>query len=156
MFLDRQLREINEKFHWHTSSAPEVSKANVAWHLDHVLRVNIAVCHQLIKSDNKKKKYPFNLATIELFILGKIPRGVKEAPTYVSSENEVTVSTLERRLRTLSELLPQLENCHPENGFKHQELGWMNVERARNFMQLHTNHHLEIIKDIITSETIDL
>lgn len=151
MILSNEISELESYLDNLRLISTDVSTVDVGWHIDHVLRANVVICYQLIQSDNETPKRNYNLHKARISLTKSIPRGKKETHPSVSSAKEVTIQDVQRRLKTLKALLPKLEDCHPENGFVHQAIGWMNLEWSKKFMQIHTEHHLKIIRDIFMS-----
>lgn len=129
---------------------PIVSKANVAWHIDHSLRVINSVLIALKQSNTADYKPAINLKRSYFLIVGRIPRGRIKAPKTVRSFDEITLSGIENQLGTARSLLSELESMDKNNFFTHPFLGQFNLRQTLVFLELHTKHHLKIINDIIT------
>ena len=125
-----------------------VSKANVAWHLDHSLKVINSVITTLQKSDTDYK-WNFNLKRDYFLFVKRIPRGKARAPKTVQSFDEITVASIERQLKTAGYLVQEMETMNPKTNFIHPYIGKLNLKQAFTFIEIHTQHHLKIIDDIL-------
>jgi hypothetical protein len=126
-----------------------VSKSNVAWHLDHSLKVFNLVSKSLVLSNPKHYTNKFNAWRFLLFNLNYIPRGRAKAPKMVFPPNEISKELLEKQIQLAFENIEQLKTANKNAYFKHFVFGVINKKRTIRFLKLHTNHHLKIIKDIL-------
>jgi hypothetical protein len=130
-------------------SNPNISKANIAWHIDHSFKVIIRVVSTLQSSDPTLYKNNFSFLGKIFFKLGFFPRGKAKAPNYVKPPEVILKEDLLSQLqeaRAHIEIIPTLD----ENAFfKHPLFGNINKIRVSRFLELHTNHHLKIIKAIM-------
>ena len=126
-----------------------VSKSDVAWHIDHSLKVFNLVSKSLILSNPKHYTHQFNAWRFLLFNLNYIPRGRAKAPKMVFPPNEISEKLLESQIQLAFENIEQLKTANKNAYFKHFVFGVINKKRTIHFLKLHTNHHLKIIKDIL-------
>jgi len=126
-----------------------VSKSDVAWQIDHSLKVINKVSKSLIDSNPKSYKSIFNKWRFLLFNLNYIPRGRARAPKVVKPPEIISKEGLSSQIylayKNIEEIKLVEENAH----FKHMIFGVLNKKRTIRFLHLHTNHHLKIIRDII-------
>lgn len=125
-----------------------ISSANVAWHIDHSLKVINSVIATLQKSD-AKYSWDFNLKRAYFFLRKSIPRGKARAPKAVQSFEEITIKDIERQIKTARFLIQELETMDKNTNFIHPFIGKLNLKQAITFLEVHTQHHLKIIEDII-------
>lgn len=125
-----------------------ISAVNVAWHIDHSLKVINSVITTLQKSD-AKYSWDFNWKRAYFFLRKSIPRGKARAPKAVQSFDEITPKDLERQLKTARFLIQELETMDKNTNFIHPFIGKLNLKQAILFLEIHTKHHLAIIDDII-------
>jgi len=142
------LQEIESKIAHAEMSNESISKANVAWHLDHSLKVINSVATVIQKSDTDYK-WNFNLKRDYFLFVKRIPRGKAKAPKAVQSIDEITTKSIERQLKTARALLQEMMSMNPKTNFKHPFIGKLNLKQALLFIEIHTKHHLYIIDDII-------
>jgi hypothetical protein len=126
-----------------------ISKQNVAWHLDHSFRVLNGIATTLINSKPEDYKPNFNLKRIVVFINGKIPRGTGNAPKVVQAENPVMLSELQSWIIKVRPKLESLSTLNPKSNFNHPSFGQLNLKQSIRLLEIHTNHHIEIVKDLI-------
>jgi hypothetical protein len=126
-----------------------ISNANTAWHIEHSCLVIIKVAETLQKSDSKKFQTKFNFTKIMVFLTGKFPRGRAKAPEVVMPIENITISHLEQSILKTKAAIMDLQNCEKNNHFSHPIFGSLNTSETIQFLGIHTNHHLLIIKDIL-------
>jgi len=133
----------------HEVSNPKVSKANVAWHIDHSLKVINSVNKALQASDPSTYKNNFSFLGKVFFALGFFPRGKGKAPKHVKPPEVVTKEDLITQIELAKTNLEAIANLNSNAYFKHPLFGNVNTKRVSKFLVLHTNHHLKIIEDIL-------
>lgn len=128
---------------------PEVSHASVGWHIAHSHLVINSVIESLKNSNPSEYKWKFSLLHLYVLIKGGFPRGKGKAPEKVIPREVINIQILKRssdETQTALAKIPQL----PENAyFKHPLFGLLNKKSTIRFLEIHTNHHLKIIKDIL-------
>lgn len=134
----------------HSVSNPKVSKSNVAWHIDHSLKVINNVCIALQKSDPILYKNNFSLLGKLFFTLGFFPRGKAKAPEHVKPPEVITKEDIISQIQLAKTNVGIIASLDKNAFFKHPLFGHINTTRAPKFLVLHTNHHLKIIKAIVT------
>jgi DinB superfamily len=127
-----------------------VSARSVAWHIDHCLTVQISIIIALQKSDAKKYQPSFNWKKTLIFILGKMPRGKAKAPKSVNPELDASKEALNKKIKEIEGLLQEFENFPKNSFFMHPFFGHLNKKKTLQFLAIHNQHHLKIIKDIVT------
>ncbi|MDY7393715.1 DUF1569 domain-containing protein [Aureibaculum sp. 2210JD6-5] len=132
--------------------AANVSSSNVAWHIDHSLKVINRVCNFLIASDPNDYKWRFNKLRFIIFLTGVIPRGKARAPKQVRPPEDINIEDLEVQLKEVQQLLMDIEKLHPKNNFDHHIFGKLHLKKTIRFLEIHTNHHIKIIKDILKAQ----
>ncbi|AUC75029.1 DUF1569 domain-containing protein [Olleya sp. Bg11-27] len=134
----------------HTVSNLKVSKSNVAWHIDHSLKVINNVCIALQKSDPILYKNNFSLLGKLFFALGFFPRGKATAPEHVKPPEVITKEDIISQIQLAKTNVETIASLDKNAFFKHPLFGHINTTRVPKFLALHTNHHLKIIKAIVT------
>src|SRR6478672_13672054 len=120
------LDSIASKINYAEACNERVSKSNVAWHLDHSLKVINSVVTALQQSA-PNYKWRFNYKRILLLSIKKIPRGKAKAPKAVQSFDDITVTDIERQLKTARSLLQELNTMDQKSNFMHPYVGQLNV-----------------------------
>ena len=86
---------------------------------------------------------------ILVFALNKIPRGKAQAPKTVLPTGEISTDTLMNTIETARKKIKALANIQKHHHFDHSFFGKLHLQETTEFLKIHTNHHLKIIKDIV-------
>ena len=132
---------------------PVVSKSSIGWHIEHVLLTMNLVIEAIHKSNPDNYKRNFNFNRLLVFSLNKIPRGKVKAPRMVRPQEDFTTDSLKSHLEKVKSNLEKLSTLSANNYFEHPFMGQLNLKPTIRFIKIHTNHHLNIIKDIIESKS---
>jgi hypothetical protein len=125
-----------------------VSQREVGWHIDHSLKVINGILKQLIKSDPATYKWSFNAMRTLVFFTGNIPRGKAKAPKAVQPTGIITPEEVKTGIQQTKALLEQANNCDPKSNFTHPYFGVLNLKQSFRFLDIHTKHHLKIVRAI--------
>jgi hypothetical protein len=130
----------------------EVSEAAVAWHMDHIyLMVN--QLHKALKySDESNYKAESNPTRDYVFKNNMMPRGKITAPESVSPKGTITINTLQLHYDEAIATIEKFSTLTEKKHFNHPILGTMNGDQTIQFLTIHTEHHLKIIRDILKKE----
>lgn len=126
-----------------------ISTSNVAWQIDHTLKVFNLVSKTLLESNPKLYTSKFNKWRLLFFTLEYFPRGKVKAPKFVRPPENITTNDLEIQLKKAFQNIEQIKTAHKNAHFKHFIFGVLNTKRTTLFLKLHTTHHLKIIRDIL-------
>ncbi|MEN1785448.1 MAG: DUF1569 domain-containing protein [Bacteroidota bacterium] len=148
-FLDDQLSEIEHYFKHRKSFNKSVSHADVAWHLDHSLKSINSICESVASSNPEALEQRFNLQRIFVHTTGYIPRGAAQAPASVKPPQTVQLDSLKLQLALVYDNLERLATLDTHTYFNHPVFGHLDRDQTRRFLEIHTNHHLKIIEDIL-------
>ncbi|MET2984420.1 DUF1569 domain-containing protein [Aureibaculum conchae] len=132
--------------------ATKISASNVAWHIDHSLKVIHRVCNYLITSDPNEYKWKFNKWRFIIFLKGSIPRGRAKAPKKVRPPENIRIEDLKLELEKAEQLLKSIEKLPTKSNFDHHIFGKLHLKKTIRFLEIHTNHHIKIIKDILNAQ----
>ena len=127
---------------------PQVSQVPVGWHIEHSLLVLNAIVSGLKKSRPAAYKPTFDWRRQVVLVLGVIPRGKIKAPAAVRPVETFNAASLQQHLYTTKANLESIGQLSPDHFFTHPFLGDFKLIPAVKFMQVHTRHHLKIIRDI--------
>jgi len=152
MFMNTQLQDIAYLIQFKDRNNPTISNVSVAWHLDHSLKVINNIYRILKNSDTALRKKRFNLIRYVFFALGYIPRGRGQSPSSVLPPEKITTEDILSQLELTRENLKEFESLDPHVNFIHPIFGLLNKKQTKRFLQIHTNHHLKIIHDILKKE----
>ncbi|TYA52976.1 DUF1569 domain-containing protein [Formosa maritima] len=126
-----------------------VSTSDVAWQIDHSLKVFNLVSETLLNSNPELYTSKFNKWRLLLFTIGYFPRGKVKAPKYVQPPENITIEDLETQLEVANKNIEKIKLADRNAHFKHFIFGVLNKKRTIRFIELHTKHHLKIIRDMI-------
>lgn len=126
-----------------------ISKSSAAWHIEHSLITTIQIIGKLKNSNPQDYKWKFNLIRMVVFTMGNIPRGKGKAPKSVLPEGEINIETLKKNIEFAKTKIKELNTLNPNNYFEHPYFGKLNLKATIHFLEIHANHHIKIIKDII-------
>jgi hypothetical protein len=143
------IQELQDYLSLKDEKDTSTSASNVGWHLDHSLKVFNTVSENFLKSNPKMYAYEFNKWRTLCFILGYFPRGKAKAPRQVSSPKIITTKELELQFKLALSHTRMIKKAHHNAYFRHLIFGNLNKKRTIRFLQIHTAHHLKIIKDIL-------
>lgn len=147
--LDFAIQKLESHLDNHQVSNPKVSKSNVAWHIDHSLKVINSVVKALQSSDPSTYEANFSVLGRLFFTLGFFPRGKARAPKYVRPPETILKEDLISQIDLAKTNLKGISNLDENAYFKHPIFGNINTKRVLKFLWLHTNHHVKIIDDIV-------
>ena len=102
----------------------------------------------LIHKKNPKVSKSSSWRTI-LFPIGYFPRGKARAPKYVLPPEIITLDDLNTQLLVAKENINTLNSLNKAMYFKHPIFGMLAKKQTLRFLEMHTNHHLKIINDIL-------
>ncbi|WP_299439804.1 DUF1569 domain-containing protein [uncultured Aquimarina sp.] len=151
-FMDSQLYDIAYLIQFRDRVNATVSKVPIAWHLDHSLKVINRIHDVLKSSDPTVYEKRFNLARSFSFLFGYIPRGRGQSPAAVLPPKEIKTEGILSQLEIARENLSDLENLNENVNFIHPVFGQLNKKQSKRFLEIHTKHHLKIIRDILGKE----
>lgn len=128
----------------------EVSQADVAWHLDHVLKV----LHRLYGGveESNAEDFPGSRFSVQkeiVFLLGDFPRGVAQAPESVRPPDKILTEDIIKQLLEAKIMMSKAHQLDPDQFVNHPVFGPMGRNEAMRFIEIHTGHHFKIIEDIL-------
>ena len=126
-----------------------ISEASVGWHLEHSLLVIKQITSTVAQSEPKLYKYKFNFSRFFVFLTKTIPRGKAKAPKVVIPSEEITLETLQESLKNTYGAITYLKDCEERQYFMHPFFGQLNKKQTIQFLAIHTEHHLKIVRDIL-------
>ena len=149
--LKKLLIELESKIPNQEMLNPLVSKSSVGWHIEHALLTMNIVIESIQKTDPNNYKRKFNFNRILVFTLNKIPRGRVRAPKAVQPKDDFNTNSLKNHLEKGKNNLEKLNTLSTNNYFEHPFMGHLNLKSTIKFIKIHTNHHINIINNIIKS-----
>lgn len=148
--LDNFLDQLEAKIPHHEKLHEGISKANVAWHIEHSLLTLDRITNALIQSNPNDYKWTFNIARLFVFATKKIPRGRAKAPKSVQpKEGSISADQLLKHVADTRNKCAALYTISKDQYFDHPFFGNLKLKQAIKVLEIHTQHHLNIIEDII-------
>ena len=151
MFLKEQIATLEKMIDHLELSETQVSAKGIDWHVDHMLKVIIKVSNVLKNSDPLVYQRKYNLLRSVIFVSGKIPRGKGKAPKSVLPPEVILKEDLFLQIKEARKNLNEMKDLPAKSNFKHPYFGVLNLKMAQRFLDIHTNHHLKIIREILQS-----
>ncbi|NEW79199.1 MAG: DinB family protein [Gelidibacter sp.] len=151
MNIHKSILDLEKAIPFYEQHQKLVSAKNVAWHLDHSLKVINSVCEELKISKPENYKSTFSMLKFYIFFRGRIPRGKAKAPKSVVSNEEILKSSIESQLALAKMNLLEIKNLPPKSNFDHPYFGKLSLKKSQHFLAIHTNHHLTIVNDILAN-----
>jgi hypothetical protein len=149
--LKKIIEDLENKVPSQEMLNPAISKSSVGWHIEHsILTINLIV-EALQKSNPENYKRSFNFYRILVFTMNKIPRGRAKAPKVVQPKVDFNIASLKSHLEKGKIKLTELDAIGCEKYFEHPYFGHLRLKPTIKFLEIHTNHHLKIINDIVKS-----
>lgn len=126
-----------------------VTTSTVGWQIEHALLTINQIIRTVAASSPADYKWSFNLMRTVVFFRQRIPRGKARAPKVVQPKDNVTEVTIKAALATTYQLLEVLPTLAANNFFPHPFFGKLNKQQTIKFLIIHTQHHLNIINEIV-------
>lgn len=153
--LASELNEVETYISDRDRVASDVSSVDVAWHIDHLLKVINGIHYSLGESDPGDYKYSWKFMRSVVFGIGRFPRGVAESPKSVLPPDEIDTDDMYKQLEDARLKLMTFSKFDKHQHFHHPEFGVLNRDRALKLVVIHTRHHLRIIRDIVRTPKKD-
>lgn len=149
--LNGQLEELFTKIPQQDNVREAISKSTVGWHIEHILLTINLIIDEVKKSNPENYKSSFKLSKVLVFTMKKIPRGRARSPKVVAPK-KFDEKTLKEHLETTKMKIKDLEAISSNKYFNHPYFGNLKLEKTLTFLEIHTNHHLKIINDILNGK----
>ncbi len=142
----REMQDLLEK--WEVKN-PQVSAESVGWHLLHSLKVINSVVARLAASNPAEFAPKQSVAKWSVLLRKRIPRGKARAPQAVNP-TQIDPAELDLALDQASLSILNLLNQSPKQFFPHPIFGDLNTRLTQRFLWIHTEHHLKIVREILS------
>lgn len=149
--IDNQLARIKDYLAYRDYLSEDISKVDVAWHLDHSLKVINQIVKTLHSSNPGDYKKDFNISRKVVFAAGRFPRGRGRAPKTVLPPEIISNEDILQQIDEATSNIKSLGTLDKKANFYHRIFGMLDLKDSIKFLEIHTNHHLAIIEDIIAS-----
>ena len=151
-FLQAQLNEMKQYIYKKDASNPSVSSAPVAWHLSHSLKVINNIINSLESSRPEEFKKEFSFSRLVIFLTRNIPRGKARSPKVVLPPEVIKVEDLEKEIIEAQKNICLLNTFPLKAHFKHPYFKHLNRNQTKKFLEIHTEHHLKIMREILAEK----
>ncbi len=126
-----------------------VSAWSVGQHLEHCVLSMRSMLGNLLACTGPAPEASPAPAGLRVLAAGKIPRGAAEAPEVARPKVDAAPDELEIGLAECSSLLLRAPEIREDAWSRHFALGILRRDQAMRFLEIHTDHHLGIIRDIL-------
>jgi membrane-associated HD superfamily phosphohydrolase len=144
-----QLTTIETNIEFRDAKNTKVSKVAVAWHLDHMLKTINRITEVLESSYPETYQTSFSFTKIASLTAGFIPRGRAQSPQSVRPPEIIHTEAIFKQLVEARKNINTLRELEDKSNFDHPVFGMLNKAQTIRFLEVHTNHHLKIINDIL-------
>ena len=149
--LENLITKLETNIPFFEMTNPAISAGSVGWQIEHSLLTLNGIANSLIQSDPAAYKWKFNFIRLVVLTTKKIPRGRAKSPEVVMPKGSIDQAKLEVLLSDTRNKCNQLAFLPANKYFEHPYFGKLKLKQTITFLEIHTNHHLEIIQDIISS-----
>ncbi len=146
--LTAQLADLSSKIEMQAHLNTKVSAVSVGWHIEHSLLVINNVINGLSKSEASNFEPKFNLSRLIVMTVGHFPRGKAKAPK-TSTPQTFDNESIKVHLDNTIEKIKILETMPKDKYITHPMFGHIRTNDSIRFLEIHTNHHLKIMNDIL-------
>lgn len=146
--LNNLVQELESNIANHELLNNAVSESPVGWHIEHSLLTINLIIGALQHSNPNLYKWEFKLPRLLVFTTGKIPRGRAKAPKVVVPK-QYDSQSLNQHIFKANEQLKALALISKDHFFEHPYFGHLKQKQTIKFLKIHTQHHLDIINDIV-------
>jgi len=147
--LNQILNQLESKIPHHDVMNADVSQTDAGWHMEHSMLTINGITNSLIKSNPDLYKGKFKLIKLIVFTMGKIPRGKAKAPKVVQPSSAISKDSLMKHLEETRLKINELKTISNDKYFDHPVFGHLKLKDTIRFLEIHTNHHLKIVEDIL-------
>jgi len=151
MLLLIQLQALGKALPNASKINPSVSEKGIDWHIDHSLKVMIFASKALINSNPDEYRWKFNKWRFIIFLKGNIPRGKGKAPKRVLPKEVISIEEIQQQLSEAKDLVASLKSLPKKSNFDHPLFGMLKRDKSIKFIGMHTQHHLNIINDVLNT-----
>ena len=143
------VKELESYIAFKNKRNDSVSASDIAWQIDHSLKVFNLVSETLVNSNQELYSSKFSKWRLLFFTLSYFPRGKVKAPKFVRPPKVILEEDLNTQLQVAYNNIENIKSADKNAHFKHFIFGVLNKNRTIKFLKLHTTHHLKIIRDIL-------
>jgi hypothetical protein len=146
--LTTQLTDLGSKIEVQALLNTKVSESSVGWHIEHSLLVIDNIINALNHSEPSKFKQKFNFLRLIVMNIGHFPRGKAKSPKH-SIPQSFNNESLKVHLKNTLEKIKTLGTIPKDKYIIHPIFGHIRTNDSIRFLEIHTNHHVKIMNDIL-------
>lgn len=146
--IQSQLQELKDSIPEKELIKPSVSSAPVGWHIAHSLLVINNVFQSLKTSVPEEYRKSFSFWKITVMLLRKIPRGKAKSPSAVRPPEDIDGDFLQEQLKLAQANVLLINDLQQKAFFRHPFFKHLKRDETKKFLEIHTEHHLKIIREI--------
>ena len=154
--MENNLESLLNKLEHHIPNSEsinlQVSQTTVGWQIEHSLLTINGIVSAVQKSNPKDYNWKFSLMKLIILATKKIPRGKAKAPKVVVPKALINNDDLQEHLSKTRDAIKLLEMVSKDRFFEHPYFGKLKLKETIRFLEIHTDHHLNIIEDIVTNK----
>lgn len=143
------INQLEEKINTSELRVNSVSASSVGWHIQHSLLVIVIISKAIIASDPNKYKWKFSIIREVFFLFKTIRRGKTKAPKAVVPTTCASAEQLYNEIVAAKAIVLKLKSQSNSCFFKHPFLGDIRLKNTILFLEIHTQHHIKIINNIL-------
>lgn len=147
--LHAQLNEMKQYISEKDAIDHAVSSVPIDWHLSHSLKVINNIINSLESSNPEDFKKEFSFWRVLIFLTRKIPRGSGRSPKVVLPPDTITAEDLKEEWIRAKQNVSLLNSFPQKAHFKHPYFKHLDRNQTKKFLEIHTEHHLKIIREIL-------
>ena len=148
-YLDSYLQELESFIEQRDAINKDVSQVDVAWHLDHMLKTINQITIALERSNPDDYESSFSLIKTASLTMNYIPRGRGQAPQSVRPPENILTEDIYSQLEDARMSAKKILELDKYAYLDHPVFGVLKRSQTMRFLQVHTNHHLKIVKEIV-------
>lgn len=149
--LNKLVQELEGVIPSYSFKNETISHATVGWQIEHSLKTIDLIVQACQISDPKTYRWKFKFSRFLIMtLLKKIPRGKARAPKVVLPVGDISTESLDKKLQSVKEQLNKWNELNDKSYFQHPYFGALNKKATLRFLELHTEHHCKIIRDILS------
>lgn len=148
MKLESIVNELTTYLPEHENINLSISNSTIGWQIEHILLTINQVIKNCEESTESNYQPKFSIWKLIIFTTKKIPRGKVKAPKIVRPEL-FDKNSLENHIKQTIETLKIINNLKQNQYFNHPFFGHLNKIKMVKFLEIHSYHHLKIIREII-------
>ncbi len=147
--VNLQIKEIESFLELEDKLDAEVSNWSIYKQLEHILIVNKNISAAILKGKEPEERKARTPLSYFVLTTGFIPRGKAKAPK-IAEPKSLSQSELKSLLEEVKNNFSKLDNLNLSLVVaNHPYFGGLNSKEWLRFLEVHTNHHLKIVRDII-------